>query len=125
MVWIKDESDKWVNIDSWDYLDYRTLEDKENNENPIVYEFIVSDRFTKEHTLGYKSIDVIEHAEEYCEKIIKGNAVYLETLESVLYEYLKNELNELYGEMSIGKDFEKQYNQRMEYINNIKYKRFS
>ncbi|HUD01380.1 MAG TPA: hypothetical protein VMR37_03575 [Rhabdochlamydiaceae bacterium] len=122
MNWVKDEQDRLVNIDNWDFLNYQTISDKKTD-LPIVYK-IYLERHGEEQVLGYIACEH-EDGEEIIERISKGVAVHLSTLESALYYLLDREFDEEMGKMPLDANgFDAAYNKRKKEIEKMIGKRF-
>ena len=81
--WVKDQDEKWVNIDNWDFLNYITYEDK-NSGQVFCYEIYVKDRNDKSEVLGY--VDIKEgDIEDILPRICKGISPNFQTLREIIY----------------------------------------
>lgn len=111
MVWIPDHNERLVNIENWDFLDYYSIEDNENNSEIVGFCFFLSDKFKNEYILGYVSQILVKDGSDEIVKISKGIYPYFENLEMFIYEYLIHKK----GEGKEG-DFDEYYEKTMKKI---------
>lgn len=117
MVWVKDDSDRYVNIDAWDFLDYQSLEDSEINKT-IAFKIYLSDRNGKEYPLGY----LRDCDEDIIKQITLGFEPFFQELEDFIYYYLEDEFDK--DPSLCGENFEDKFQKRHNRIKEIFNKRF-
>jgi hypothetical protein len=120
MTWIKDASDTFVNLNSWDELDCFTISDKSTNE-PVCYKVFLKKDGCKTRILGYARYENGDH-EKILESIIKGMDLRLKNLSSFLYDYLDDEFDQ--KEKGSVLSFDERYEMRMTEIKKLIRTRF-
>ncbi len=117
MIWIRDDSERFVNIDRWEFLDYQSLEDKENEEI-AGYKIYLADKNGSEYILGY----VKEADEDFLKQITLGFQPYFEDLATRIYYYLDREFDK--DPVMCSENFETMFSARQKRINELIETRF-
>jgi hypothetical protein len=119
MTWIRDQNERLVNIDLWDFLDYQTIEDTEKNKICLI-KIYLCDREDNEHVLGYLNINRLNDNEELVKQISLGFQPYFNTYATALYDYLDKEFDDGMG----CDNFHEKYDERYMKISKLIGKRF-
>ncbi len=117
MIWIKDDSERFVNIDRWEFLDCQSLEDKKTGDI-VGYKIYLEDKNGLEYILGY----VKDADEDLLKQITLGFQPCFEDLSSRLYYYLDKEFDK--DPMLCSENFETMFSERNKKIKELIETRF-
>jgi len=117
MTWVKDQNERYVNIDNWDFIDYTTITDKNNDETVACKIYL--EKNNEIYVLGYTDNTNPFDVYKIIEMITKNMYFDLETLESFLYYYLNKELDEIFNDEIKNKSFDEIYDMKYKVINEL------
>jgi hypothetical protein len=118
MTWIKDDIERFVNIEKWDFLNWQSIEDRKMGES-IAYKIYLENTSEEKYVLGYINCKGVD-PDDILKQITLGFQPNFYDLENIIYYYLDKEFDDGID----CENFNEKYKKRMEKINELINTRF-